>query len=121
MLHFIRVYTVCKVKKDLQTKEYNLLEIYNMSPLDMHNGLSQSYCIKPKGRIHLYTKGQNGHFSFFRTIMVSVLIAYMHMQCLYNSFLVYCLELAPGTVSLTANRAQGDASKHYSHYNNSQV
>ena len=25
MLHFIRVYTVCKVKKDLQTKEYNFV------------------------------------------------------------------------------------------------
>ena len=34
----------------------------------------------------------------------------------YNSFLVYCRELAPGTVSLTGNRAQGDDSKHDSHY-----
>ena len=34
----------------------------------------------------------------------------------YNSFLVYCLELAPGTVSLTGDRAQGDDSKHDSHY-----
>ena len=24
MLHFIRVYTVCKGKNDLQTKEYNI-------------------------------------------------------------------------------------------------
>ena len=24
MLHFIKVYTVCKGKKDLQTKEYNI-------------------------------------------------------------------------------------------------
>ena len=30
----------------------------------------------------------------------------------YNPFLVYCRELAPGTVSLTGNRAQGDDSKH---------
>ena len=30
----------------------------------------------------------------------------------YNSFLVYCRELAPGTVSLTGDRAQGDDSKH---------
>ena len=36
---------------------------------------------------------------------------------LYNSFLVYRRELAPGTVSLTGNRAQGDDSKHDSHYN----
>ena len=29
-------------------------------------------------------------------------------QIRYNSFLVYCRELAPGTVSLTDDRAQGD-------------
>ena len=35
----------------------------------------------------------------------------------YNPFLVYCRELAPCTVSLTGDRAQGDDSKHDSHYN----
>ena len=35
----------------------------------------------------------------------------------YNLFLVYCCELAPGTVSLTGDRDQGDDSKHDSHYN----
>ena len=30
----------------------------------------------------------------------------------YNDFNVYCRELAPGTVSLTGDRAQGDDSKH---------
>ena len=35
---------------------------------------------------------------------------------MYNPFLVYCHELAPGTVSLTGDRAQGDDSKHDSHY-----
>ena len=34
----------------------------------------------------------------------------------YNSFLVYCRELAPGTISLTGDRAQGDDSKHDLHY-----
>ena len=34
----------------------------------------------------------------------------------YSPFLVYCRELAPGTVSLTDDRAQGDDSKHDSHY-----
>ena len=34
----------------------------------------------------------------------------------YNSHLVYCRELAPGTVSLTGDRAQADDSKHDSHY-----
>ena len=33
------------------------------------------------------------------------------MQC-YNAFNVYCRELAPGTVSLTGYRAQGDDGKH---------
>ena len=36
-------------------------------------------------------------------------------------FLVYCRELAPGTVSLTGDRAQGDDSKHDSHYSSSEV
>ena len=34
----------------------------------------------------------------------------------YNPFLVYCRKLAPGTVSLKGDRAQGDDSKHDSHY-----
>ena len=34
----------------------------------------------------------------------------------YNPFRVYCRELAPGTVSLTGDRAQGDDGKHDSHY-----
>ena len=34
----------------------------------------------------------------------------------YNPFLVYCRELAPGTVSLTCDRDQGDDSKHDPHY-----
>ena len=32
---------------------------------------------------------------------------------IYNAFNVYRCELAPGTVSLTADRAQGDDSKHW--------
>ena len=38
-------------------------------------------------------------------------------SCWYNPFLVYCRELAPSTVSLTGDRAQGDDSKHDLHYN----
>ena len=39
------------------------------------------------------------------------------MKCVcYNRFLVYCRELAPGTVSLTGDWAQGDDSKHDLHY-----
>ena len=31
-------------------------EIYNLTPLDMYNGLSQAYCISTEERIHWYTK-----------------------------------------------------------------
>ena len=34
---------------------------------------------------------------------------------IYNAFNVYCRELAPGTVSLTGYRAQGDDSKHWAY------
>ena len=34
----------------------------------------------------------------------------------YNAFNVYCRELAPGAVSLTGDRAQGDDSKHCRDY-----
>ena len=40
MLHFIRVYTICKGKEDLQAKEYNIFENYNSTTLDMYNGQS---------------------------------------------------------------------------------
>ena len=36
---------------------------------------------------------------------------------MYNPFLIYCRELAPGTVSLTGDRAQGGDSKHDPHFN----
>ena len=35
---------------------------------------------------------------------------FVFICCRYNPFLVYCRELAPGTVSLTGDRAQGDDS-----------
>ena len=34
----------------------------------------------------------------------------------YNAFNVYCRELAPGTVSLTGYRAQGDDIKHCAYF-----
>ena len=34
-----------------------------------------------------------------------------------NAFNVYCRELAPGTVRLTGDRAQGDDSKHCAYSN----
>ena len=35
----------------------------------------------------------------------------------YNAYNVYCRELAPGTVSLTGDRALGDDSKHWANSN----
>ena len=48
MLHFIRVYTVCKGKTDLQTIEDKKFENYNLTPFDMYNRLSQVYYINQK-------------------------------------------------------------------------
>ena len=57
MLHFIRVFTAFKGKKNLQTNFFFSSKlIYNLIPLDMFNGLARVYCIKPEGRIHYYTK-----------------------------------------------------------------
>ena len=68
MRYFIMGYTVTvKIKKDLQTKNSLFFENYNLTPLDMYNGLSQVYFIKPEGRMihinsfipHLNTNGLN--------------------------------------------------------------
>ena len=49
ILHFICILTVCKGKKDLQTKKFNiLLKIYNLTPQDTDIGLSEVYCIIPE-------------------------------------------------------------------------
>ena len=50
------------------------------------------------------------------TICAVVITIDIILWLLYNPVLVYCRELAPGTVSLTGDRAQGDDSKHDSHY-----
>ena len=51
-------------ENNIFTNEYIILqkntiffENYNLKPLNMYNGLSQVYCIKPVGRLHYYTKG----------------------------------------------------------------
>ena len=40
-----------KVKKTFRQKNQIFFENYNPIPLDMNNGLSHVYCIKPEGRI----------------------------------------------------------------------
>ena len=39
-MQFIRVYTFCKDKKDLQTKENIFFLNYNLTPLNMYDGQS---------------------------------------------------------------------------------
>ena len=41
-----------KVKKIVRQMNTLLFKNYYLTPLDMYNGLSQVYCIKPEGRIH---------------------------------------------------------------------
>ena len=53
----------------------------------------------------------------FVNLFVYSFVLIMGVTHRYNPFLVYCRELASGTVSLTGDRAQGDDSKHDSHYN----
>ena len=45
MLHFIRIYTVCKGKRDLQTKESKFVENYRPTLLALYNALSHSMCL----------------------------------------------------------------------------
>ena len=44
--------------------------------------------------------------------LISLLFIFVNNVGVYNAFNVYCRELAPGTVSLTGYRAQGDDGKH---------
>ena len=46
-----KVYTVCKGKKSADKRIQYFLEI-SLTAIDVSNGLSQVYCIKPEGRIH---------------------------------------------------------------------
>ena len=54
MLHFFGVYTV-KVKNIFRQKNTMLLFFfkYNLTPLDIHNGPTQVYCIKPEDSISI--------------------------------------------------------------------
>ena len=52
MLHFIWVSAICKDKMDLGLKDTIIFENYNQTTLDMYNGLSEVYYIKPEGQIY---------------------------------------------------------------------
>ena len=71
MQHFIRVYTVCKCKKGLQTKEYNIFLNYNPTPLDIYNVLSQVYISNQKKELITIQRVKSGlllSFSSWKTI-----------------------------------------------------
>ena len=51
------------------------------------------------------------HSGFYHTVNIT-----LYRESRYNAFNVYCRELAPGTVSLTGYRAQGDDGKHCAYY-----
>ena len=53
----VTVLTVCKRKKSSETVQYIIFLDSDLQTLDIYNGPSQVYYIKPDGRIHLYTKG----------------------------------------------------------------
>ena len=57
----------------------------------------------------------NAGFDNNQNIALYVLFVYVYDVGIIR-FIVYCRELAPGTVSLTGDRAQGVDSKHDSHY-----
>ena len=66
MLHFIRVYTVCKGKTRYSDKRIHFLKkIYNLTPLDMYDGLYQVYCIRP-----LVYKGLKSMFCLISLISI---------------------------------------------------
>ena len=45
-LHFVKVNLI------LRQNNTTFFENNNLTPLDIYNGLSQVYCIKPEGKIH---------------------------------------------------------------------
>ena len=75
----------------------------------------------PSSLTILPTENYNLPFIGHKIPYLSSLLVSFHQSSrlydvMYNPFLVYCRELAPGTVSLTDDRAQGDDSKHDSLY-----
>ena len=50
------LHCLLKLKRSPDKKD-NILLNFDLIPLDMYNGLSHVYCIKPEGRIYKYTKG----------------------------------------------------------------
>ena len=84
MLHFIRVYTVCEGKNDLQT----IFENFNLTPLDMYNGLSQVYLYQTRRKNPLVYKGLT--LKNFETLDVaSITSAQMHVKVNYALNLVF--------------------------------
>ena len=71
---------------------------------------SQYLCFLIKSTILDISLSNCVHELYYRSLLCDKYCLY------YNPFLVYCRELALGTVSLTGDRAQGDDNQHDSHY-----
>ena len=73
--HFIRVNTVCKIKKKIfRQKNVFFFKNYNLTPLtplDMYNGLSQVNCIKPERNNPLVSKGLITLCAFYNSTYIS--------------------------------------------------
>ena len=72
--------------------------IYLQNNNFLQTAFAQSYCC----------------YSDLHTRYMTVIVGIAYIK--YNSFLVYCRDMAPATVSLTGDWAQGDDSKHDLHY-----
>ena len=68
-----------KVKKIFRPKNTIFFENYNLTPLDMYNGLSQVYCIKPKGKIH--SQRVKGMFFFLSCVCYSFVRICLYVPC----------------------------------------
>ena len=71
---------------------------------------------KPDDYCEFLSSGVSRQHRIARDDLGSLLFYEFSKLRYYNPFHVYCRELALGTVSLTGDRAQGDDSKHDSHY-----
>ena len=65
---FHHALTVCKGKKDLQTKGYNIFENYNLTLLDIYNGHSQVYSSKQEDKSISIQKVNSNYRTYLQKI-----------------------------------------------------
>ena len=50
------LYCLLGKKRSSYKKKHTTFKNYNLTPQGIYSGLSKVYCIKPEGKIHLYTQ-----------------------------------------------------------------